>query len=33
MTTTYFLNEFADSISSNKTFTIEELAQAIGGEI
>ena len=33
MTTTYFLNEFADSISSNKTFTIEELSQAIGGEI
>lgn len=33
MTGTYFLNEFADSISSKKTFAIEELAQAIGGEI
>ena len=33
MTATYFLNELADSISSKKTFTIEELAQAIGGEI
>ena len=33
MSKTYFLNELADSISSQKTFSIAQLADAIGGKI
>jgi len=33
MSRNFFLNEFADSISSLKTFALEDLAKSIGGKI
>ena len=33
MSKTYFLNELADSVSSLNTFSIDQLADSIGGKI